>query len=210
MSCGDPPRGLADAAPFGLGEAGLCSSMPPASPVYTPSLAGVVAFDASDPWMTWRVGAVVALLLAGLAAWRRRQRAASIVAALPAAPLNGTTAVVTGASSGLGEVIAAELARRGATVVLACRNEKRGAAAAARIAQSVPGVRSDQLVVERVDLADLGSVRAFAERFVPVSDSAVRRRARRAAGDGGEGAARPIHLLVHNAGLLDFGEGRTR
>ncbi len=68
--------------------------------------------------------------------------------------LSGRTAVVTGASSGLGEVTARELARAGARVVLAVRNQAKGEAAAARM----PGL----VEVHTLDVSDLGSVRAFA------------------------------------------------
>jgi NAD(P)-dependent dehydrogenase (short-subunit alcohol dehydrogenase family) len=66
----------------------------------------------------------------------------------------GRTAVVTGATSGLGLVTARALAGAGARVVLAVRDTDRGAAAAS----DLPGT----VEVRRLDLADLDSVRAFA------------------------------------------------
>jgi NAD(P)-dependent dehydrogenase (short-subunit alcohol dehydrogenase family) len=66
----------------------------------------------------------------------------------------GRTVVVTGANSGLGLVTARELARAGAHVVLAVRDEGRGERAAATI--------DGEVTVARLDLADLESVRAFA------------------------------------------------
>ena len=69
--------------------------------------------------------------------------------------LSGRTAVVTGASSGLGTVTARELARAGARVVLAVRDPARGRAAAAAIAGDTE--------VRALDLGDLASVRAFAD-----------------------------------------------
>ncbi len=71
----------------------------------------------------------------------------------------GRTAVVTGANSGLGLVTARELARAGASVVLACRNVQKGEAAAAEIRAAVPGAR---LQVSELDLSSLASVRQFA------------------------------------------------
>jgi NAD(P)-dependent dehydrogenase (short-subunit alcohol dehydrogenase family) len=68
-------------------------------------------------------------------------------------------AVVTGANSGLGLVTARELARAGATVVLACRNASKGEDALASIKAAVPA--ADAAVAE-LDLADLTSVRGFA------------------------------------------------
>ncbi|MFB7110230.1 oxidoreductase [Streptomyces sp. NPDC056291] len=75
---------------------------------------------------------------------------------------SGRTAVVTGANSGLGLVTARELARGGARVVLACRSEARGSAAADRVAREVPGA---DIEFARLDLGDLGSVREFADRY---------------------------------------------
>ncbi len=90
--------------------------------------------------------------------------------------LSGTTALVTGANSGIGLVEARELARHGADVVLAVRNTDAGEAAAERIrATGVPGT----VRVEHLDLASQASVHARAERF-----------------DG------PLDLLVNNAGVM--------
>ena len=54
---------------------------------------------------------------------------------------SGRTAIVTGANSGLGLVTATELARHGASVVLACRNVEKGEAALAEITASAPGAQ---------------------------------------------------------------------
>jgi NAD(P)-dependent dehydrogenase (short-subunit alcohol dehydrogenase family) len=90
--------------------------------------------------------------------------------------LSGTTALVTGANSGIGLVEARELARHGADVVLAVRNTDAGEAAAQRIrATGVTG----SVRVEQLDLASQASVHALAERF-----------------DG------PLDLLVNNAGVM--------
>jgi len=92
--------------------------------------------------------------------------------------LTGRTAVVTGANSGIGRVTARELARAGAAVTLAVRDVARGRAAAEGMAGDV--------TVRQLDLADLASVRAFAE-----------------ATDG------PVDLLVDNAGVMATSERRT-
>ncbi len=66
------------------------------------------------------------------------------------------TFVVTGANSGVGLGASRALGNAGARVVMAVRDERRGAAAAA-------GVRNAE--VRRLDLADLDSVHAFANAF---------------------------------------------
>ena len=92
---------------------------------------------------------------------------------------SGRTAVVTGANSGLGLVTARELARKGAAVVLACRNLEKGEAARKEVEANAPGA---QLELEELDLASLDSVREFAERFK--------------AGHQG------LDLLINNAGVM--------
>ena len=90
---------------------------------------------------------------------------------------SGRTAVVTGANSGLGLVTALELARAGATVLMACRNLEKGAAAADQIRAAVPNA---QVEVVELDLSSLESVRQFADRL----------------------DADQLDLLVNNAGIM--------
>jgi protochlorophyllide reductase len=73
----------------------------------------------------------------------------------------GRTALVTGATGGLGLRVAEVLASHGARVFLGSRNPERGSAALARVAAAAsPSAPAPQLV--DLDLSDLGSVRAAA------------------------------------------------
>ncbi len=67
--------------------------------------------------------------------------------------LEGTTVIVTGANSGIGLEASRAFAAKGAHVVFAVRDEKKGRDAAATVAGSTE--------VRPLDLADLASVRAF-------------------------------------------------
>jgi NAD(P)-dependent dehydrogenase (short-subunit alcohol dehydrogenase family) len=73
--------------------------------------------------------------------------------------LTGRTAVVTGATSGIGYETAVELAAHGAHTVLACRDLVAGRQCADRIAAATPAASVEVL---EVDLASLASVRAAA------------------------------------------------
>ena len=80
--------------------------------------------------------------------------------------LTGLRAVVTGANSGLGLQTALQLARHGAWVTMACRNEERGRAAVDRVrAELGPGTGTADLAL--LDLSDLASVHAFAAAWTP-------------------------------------------
>jgi NAD(P)-dependent dehydrogenase (short-subunit alcohol dehydrogenase family) len=99
---------------------------------------------------------------------------------------SGRTAVVTGANCGLGLVTARELARAGASVVMACRNLDKGHAAVDEVRAAVPGA---QVQLEELDLASLASVRGFAERFDATHDE--------------------LDLLINNAGVMGTPRRRT-
>ena len=66
----------------------------------------------------------------------------------------GRTVIVTGASSGLGLIVAREFASAGASVVLAVRDVAKGR----EVAAQMPG----RTEVRELDVSDLGSVRRFA------------------------------------------------
>jgi NAD(P)-dependent dehydrogenase (short-subunit alcohol dehydrogenase family) len=70
-------------------------------------------------------------------------------------PMTGRTVVITGAGTGIGLISARELARAGARVVVAVRNE----AKARDAIRGMPGL----IEVRRLDVSDLSSVRAFAD-----------------------------------------------
>jgi NAD(P)-dependent dehydrogenase (short-subunit alcohol dehydrogenase family) len=99
---------------------------------------------------------------------------------------SGRTAVVTGANSGLGLVTARELARAGASVVMACRNLDKGHAAVDEVRAAVPDA---QVQLEELDLASLASVRGFADRFKATHDG--------------------LDLLINNAGVMGTPRRRT-
>lgn len=78
------------------------------------------------------------------------------------ADLWGRVALVTGANSGMGKETARELARMGAQVILACRSQQLGQAAANEIVQTTGNTA---VTVMQVDLSSVASVRALARVF---------------------------------------------
>src|SRR5437870_9459117 len=103
--------------------------------------------------------------------------------------LSGQVCLVTGANGGLGRAISLELAKMGATVVIACRDQVRGEAARAQI-QAATGNSNLELMV--VDLSAQQSVREMVSAFkskhdqldVLVNNAAVLKTARTFTPDG--------------------------
>jgi NAD(P)-dependent dehydrogenase (short-subunit alcohol dehydrogenase family) len=93
--------------------------------------------------------------------------------------LAGKTALVTGASTGIGLDTARALAAAGAAVTMAARDGAKLAAAADTVRALVPGAAIDTGLL---DLASLDSVRAFAADWLADHDR--------------------LHLLVNNAGIM--------
>ena len=100
--------------------------------------------------------------------------------------LSGAVTIVTGASGGIGSEVARELARKAATVILACRDPGRGAATRESIQAEI---RHARVEVMTVDLAVLASIRRFARMFRERFDR--------------------LNLLVNNAGVLLAPYGTT-
>lgn len=93
--------------------------------------------------------------------------------------LNTTTAVVTGASAGLGEETARALASKGAKVIMVARRADKLQAAVERIRNQVADAKLDMVIL---DLADLDSVRKGAQAIRDKTES--------------------LELLINNAGLM--------
>uniref|UniRef100_A0A2R5LJG3 Putative dehydrogenase with different specificities related to short-chain alcohol dehydrogenase n=2 Tax=Ornithodoros turicata TaxID=34597 RepID=A0A2R5LJG3_9ACAR len=75
----------------------------------------------------------------------------------------GKTVIITGANSGLGKATAAELALRGAKVILACRDISGGLAAATEIRYKTS---ADTVVVRYLDLSSFASIRSFVNNIL--------------------------------------------
>jgi NAD(P)-dependent dehydrogenase (short-subunit alcohol dehydrogenase family) len=99
----------------------------------------------------------------------------------------GRTALVTGANTGIGFETARMLARKGARVVLACRNREKGESALERIRHEAPAADVSLLTL---DLADLDSVSACARSFMEGHDR--------------------LDLLIDNAGVMVPPLSRTK
>ena len=101
--------------------------------------------------------------------------------------LNGKVAIITGANTGIGYETALDFAKRGARVILACRDLTKALKAADCI---IKLSNNAQIEVEYLDLADLTSVRNFAKSM--------------------NSKLEKIDLLVNNAGIMMCPNWRTK
>ncbi|WP_396642218.1 SDR family oxidoreductase [Microbacterium sp.] len=100
--------------------------------------------------------------------------------------LTGKRALITGASDGMGLIMAERLAAAGAVVIVPVRNRAKGERALATIRGAVP---TAEVTLRDLDLSSLESIDALGRTL-------------RAEGD-------PIHLLINNAGVMTPPERQT-
>ncbi|KAH7854636.1 hypothetical protein Vadar_016204 [Vaccinium darrowii] len=92
---------------------------------------------------------------------------------------SGLTAIVTGASSGIGTETARVLALRGVHVIMGVRNMEAGKGVKGAIAKEIPAAKIDAM---ELDLSSMASVRKFASEFNSLN--------------------LPLNLLINNAGIM--------
>lgn len=109
---------------------------------------------------------------------------------VPKTDLSDKIAIVTGGNSGIGFEIALELARRGTTVHLACRNASKADSAVSQITSQVPESQG-RVKARLLDASSLESVRTFEERW-RADDS----------------EKKSVDILVHNAGAASVPQGQ--
>ncbi|XP_031737895.1 short-chain dehydrogenase TIC 32 A, chloroplastic isoform X2 [Cucumis sativus] len=98
--------------------------------------------------------------------------------------LNSITAIVTGATSGIGEETARVLAKGGARIVIPARNLKAAEEAKARIVSELECFDHSRITVMVLDLSSLNSVMNFVSEF--------------------ESLNLPLNLLINNAGRFCY------
>lgn len=98
--------------------------------------------------------------------------------------LNGKIAVITGGNTGLGFQISLELARKNATIVIACRSIRKGHDAIDKIEKAIN--KKITATVISLDLTDMSSVHQFAIEFSKYYSK--------------------LDILVNNAGVVSLRE----
>uniref|UniRef100_A0A3Q3VTC2 Uncharacterized protein n=1 Tax=Mola mola TaxID=94237 RepID=A0A3Q3VTC2_MOLML len=98
---------------------------------------------------------------------------------------DGKTVVITGANTGIGKETAIDLAKRGAKVIMACRDMERAQAAVKDVIECSD---NENVVCMKLDLADSKSIREFTE--------AINKEPK-------------LNILINNAGVMVCPYGKT-
>lgn len=93
--------------------------------------------------------------------------------------LKGRSAMVTGANQGIGLQVSLDLASRGSTLYMVCRNEARGQEAVEKVKKESG---NNDIHLRLCDISSLASISKLAKEF--------------------EASGKPLHILVNNAGLM--------
>uniref|UniRef100_A0A3P8VE21 Zgc:112332 n=1 Tax=Cynoglossus semilaevis TaxID=244447 RepID=A0A3P8VE21_CYNSE len=93
--------------------------------------------------------------------------------------LDGKTVIITGANTGIGKETARDLARRGARIIMACRDLERATEAREDILEDTG---NENIVIRKLDLSDTKSIRAFAEVIIKEE--------------------KQVNVLINNAGIM--------
>lgn len=97
--------------------------------------------------------------------------------------LTGKTAIITGGNTGIGKETAKDFYKRGARVIIACRNIQKGQEAADDIIKECENHEPrGEIKVHELDLNGLNNVRESAEKLLETESK--------------------IHLLINNAGVM--------
>ncbi|XP_067290585.1 retinol dehydrogenase 12, like [Pseudorasbora parva] len=102
------------------------------------------------------------------------------------AKLVGKTVIITGANTGIGKETAIDLAKRGARIIMACRDLEKAEAALKEVKDSSG---NQDVVISRLDLADSKSIREFAETV--------------------NKEEKQVNILINNAGVMVCPYGKT-
>ncbi|XP_031652722.1 retinol dehydrogenase 12 isoform X1 [Oncorhynchus kisutch] len=103
-----------------------------------------------------------------------------------AARLDDKTVLITGANTGIGKETALDLAKRGARIIMACRDMEKAEGALKEVIQ---GSGSQNVVIKKLDLSDTKSIQEFAETINKEETK--------------------LNILINNAGVMVCPYGKT-
>lgn len=100
--------------------------------------------------------------------------------------LDDKTVVITGANTGIGKETAIDLAKRGARIIMACRDMEKASGA---LKEVIEASGNENVVTRKLDLSDSKSIREFAELI--------------------NKEEKQLNILINNAGVMVCPYGKT-